>query len=117
MPRTVTPTPETYAIRVTISGGTAAKATYVRARNRRTLEYTDELASSNSVVLSLGNLSSTGNKSGTFSGFTNGDVIDLVAYGRRIGSGSHTVVTGKGGGQATLTVADITSTTSPEVNA
>lgn len=117
MPRSVGVTPKGYVVAVSLSGGTASKSTYVRLMNRSTLEYVDALASSNSVSLNAGDCSSDGTKEGTFSGFDNGDVLEVRAWGDRYGSTTHTVATGKGGGKVSLSVQDVSSSNTPGVEA
>ena len=117
MARTVGVTPTGHVVRITLTGGTAANVTFVKAVNRATSEFAEVRASTNSVAINLDDLSSDGLSSGTRSGFSSGDVIEFRVLGRRMGSATYTVALGRGGGQVTVTVIDVDATVTPEVNA
>ncbi len=116
MPRTVAVTPDSYVVRVKLTGGTASEACYVKLYNRRTGEYREVREDQDTAAINAADASSDGTKFGTFSGWENGDVLDIRVYGAKFGSGSHTIATGKGGGQITVTVADTTATNTPGVS-
>src|SRR3990167_5149849 len=94
MPRTSTVQPTSYNISVVITGGANDRVNTVKAFNRSTREFAVEKSEKNQCSIDLANLSSTGDGSGAFSGFTNGDVIDVTVTGGSFGGTAHTVDTG-----------------------
>lgn len=122
MPRTVSTTPTGFELKVTLSGGTSGANTIVKIVNRTTKEFVEVKAQSNTAIANLANMSSDG-KAGVnsvFSGFGANQVLDVRVHGERYGSNTYTLGTteiNKGSGSVTVTVADISSTTTPEVNA
>ncbi len=118
MARTVSVQPTSFVLKIKLSGGTSTFPTVVKALNRSTNQFVEVLSTSNDVAINLADLSSDGKRSGTFSGFSNGDIIEVKAHGRRIGSTTYAVSTGKGGSAlVTVTVIDLSSTEAPELNA
>ncbi len=117
MARTSGTQPTGYVLKIKLTGGTANETTFVKAVNRSTAEYRTLTANhANDAVINLADLSSDGEKSGTVSGFSNGDIIEVRCFGGRMGSGTHTIATGKGGGSVTVTVADVTATNTPGIS-
>lgn len=119
MARTVGVPVTGFNLRVTLSGGTNTERTIVKAFNRTTEEFREIVADENSVVFNLADLSSDGTSSGTFSGFKTNEVIEVRCHGGRMGSNTYTITAAnrtRGGGQVTVTVADVTATNTPGLN-
>lgn len=115
MARTVGVTPNSYVLNIALSGGTRTEVTRVKLVHRTTGEFIEVQAVLNNVAMNLADLSSDGTKTGTFSGFSNSDVIEIRCHGGRMGSATHTVDTSgrKSGGKVTVTVVDVTATNTP----
>ncbi len=116
MARTVSVQPTVYSLKVTLSGGTPSDPTFVRAHNRVTREFVEVKAQSNTAMINLADLSSDGKDTGTFSGFSNGQEIEIRCNGGRMGSAVHTIATGKGGGSVTVTVVAVDGTSTPVIS-
>lgn len=117
MPRTVGVKPTGYVLRITLTGGTVNAPCSVTSTNRNTGEYRRLKVDSDSVAVNMADLSSNGKSNGTFSGFSNGDVIECRVHGTKMGSATHAVDTSTAGGELSITVQDISSSNVPEVNA
>jgi len=119
MARTVAVEPTAFPLKITISGGTSTGTTNVKVVNRTTREFQTVRAQSNTAIVDLINLSSDGTNTGTISGFSNGQVMDIRCSGARTGSSTYTLATAdrsKGGGKATVTLVDITAGNTPAVS-
>ena len=117
MPRTSGVQPTPFNLRITLSGGTKTERTFVKVVNTSTNEYREVLADENSAGVNLADLSSDGTSQGAFSGFTNGDKIEIRCHGGRMGSTIMTVDTStrRGGNSVTVTVVDVTATNVPRL--
>ena len=119
MPRTVGVQPTSYVLNIVITGGTASRGNTVKVRNRRTGEYNGGVSDNNTANVNLANLSTTGDTSGTLSGFNNGDEIDIEVSGGSFGGTTHTINTlaNPGGARISIATTDVTSTNTPGADA
>lgn len=113
MARTVTTTPTSYNLAITITGGTAARTCSVTVKNRRTQEFKLVRSANNTAAVDLTNLTSDGQNpsaNNTSSGYKEADVIDVFVSGGSFGATTHAVAIKSGGAKVSVATTDTSST-------